>query len=704
MKRSELVDLSTEYYRRIGYIRSHFKSFDYSILSKILYIRRPGRGDNDSYNDCIIMLDTETSKKTDCPSVVKDNHVVCFTISIRAFHQNICTLYGHRPSEAVEALEKILEQFKGEKTIVDVHNLPYDWVFLRKFLFRSFGFPVKQLNVKPHYPVSIEFHNGLILRDSLILAQKSLDRWAQDLDVEHKKLKGSWNYDLIRNQSDEFTSEELDYAEYDTLAGVECLDTLMQILNKHVYSMPYTATGIVREECRKRGKEYQAHAKFAKMAPSYEEYEMLLKVFHGGYTHANRHFIDTLITELIEAYDFSSSYPYVLVAYKYPMEKFASTENCSIDFILDNSEEYAYMFKLVLVGNVQLRDEMVAMPALQFSKAVKIVNAVQDNGRVIACDYIEIYLTEQDLAVISEQYTFDKHICTEVKFAKKDYLPRWFTDYIYELYRDKTLLKGGDPAEYSIKKSKANSCYGMTVQKNVKEEILEDYKEDYYYINTCDPREIYDKYVKRNTSILPYQWGVWVTAYAFRNLFILGSAATTWIYSDTDSCYGFGWDYDKVEKYNQSCKDRLLANGYGPVLHNGREYWLGVAEHEGTKDEYTEFKTLGSKRYCGRKVSDGKLHITVAGVPKAGVNCLHDDINNFTKGMLFDGVTTNKKTHTYLYVDEIYIDENGNETGDSVDLSPCDYLLDSIDVFDWDDITHEKYYIQNIGGMLYDAR
>jgi hypothetical protein len=29
-------------------------------------------------------------------------------------------------------------------------------------------------------------------------------------------------------------------------------------------------------------------------------------------------------------------------------------------------------------------------------------------------------------------------------------------------------------------------------------------------------------------------------------------------------------------------------------------------------------------------------------------------------------------------VDEIFTDEYGNECGDSIDLSPCDYLLDSV--------------------------
>ena len=105
-----------------------------------------------------------------------------------------------------------------------------------------------------------------------------------------------------------------------------------------------------------------------------------------------------------------------------------------------------------------------------------------------------------------------------------------------------------------------------------------------------------------------------------------------------------------MSAYNQLCKDKLTANGYGAVEHNDREYWLGVAEFDG---EYTEFKVMGAKRYCGRAVKDGELHITVAGVPKSGYKCLNNDISNFTKGMVFDGTTTGKLTHTYSYITDI---------------------------------------------------
>ena len=192
-----------------------------------------------------------------------------------------------------------------------------------------------------------------------------------------------------------------------------------------------------------------------------------------------------------------------------------------------------------------------------------------------------------------------------------------------------------------------------------------------------------------------YQIGVWVTSIAFYNLFQLGKCCETWIYSDTDSCYGINWNMEKIKAYNDSCKEKLRNNGYDCVLFKGREYWLGVAESEGDKDKYSEFKVMGAKRYCGRCMEDGELHITVAGVPKkTGAKCLHNDINNFTMGLVFDGKTTGKLLHTYHYVDDIYIDENGNETGDSIDLSPCDYLLDAVTFYNFESFFEQEVEIQ----------
>lgn len=699
----------------IDYKFCHYKKFDYSLLKYIpfkYYFR--GR-ERISYNDVIIMADTETSKKQpDDLMIIKgekvwktqDNHVVCWTISIRAFHKNIVTLYGRKPSKMIETIERIHASMNGLRTFIYFHNYSYDYMFLRKFMFSSWGYPVSSLNTKSHYPVYMEFANGICFKDSLILAQRNLEKWAHDLNVEHKKAVGCWDYDKIRNQDTPLSDDEKTYIEHDTLAGVECLDITLQTLNKNISSIPLTATGVPREKTRRAGKR-AAHDEFLKMALTLKQYTKALDLFHGGYTHGNRHHVNQVIDkkymiEILKAvlpevwcYDLASSYPFAMVAYKFPMEKFTSCKNCKKEFILENSEDYAFMFKLIAI-NIELKSDDEPMPALQFSKCKKTINAIQDNGRILAANYVEIYLNEFDLAIIDEQYKMKKHICVEVESAYKDYLPRWFTDFIFQCFYDKTMLKGGDdPVLYAIAKSVANCNYGMTVQKSLMPDIKEDFGTgEYKEIEKSNPEASYNEFINKITTILPYQWGVWVTSIGFYRVHKLMKCCRIPLYGDTDSCYGLDWDPIKLKAYNDDARDRLLANRYDVVFKGNKEYWLGVAEHEDLKDEYTEFKYMGAKRYCGRCKEDGKIHITVAGVPKkSGAKCLQDDIKNFSIGFIFDGIMTGKKTHVYFYHD-IYTDENGNETGDSISLIPCDYKLNSIYVYDWQSLFNREVQIQ----------
>lgn len=669
------------------YKLTHWNDFDYTVLDHIRTRKRNGRGANIEFNDIIIAADTETSKKPHSD----ENHIVAWTMSLRAYNINIVTLYGHKPSTFIEALKRIQEALKGEMTVLYFHYLAYDYAFLRKFLFKEYGTPTKQLNTKSHYPILLQWDNHIMIKDSLILAQRSLEKWAEDMNVEHQKSVGKWDYEKLRNQNETFTSDELEYIEHDTLALAECLDALMHQLKKNICSIPYTATGIPREQVRKLGKQFDAHDEFLKQVPTFEQYQRQERIYHGGYTHANRHLVNVTINEkddgLIQCFDFSSSYPAVLLTEKYPIESFNKIDSKPLDFILQRRDEYAFIFTLVLI-KPRLKDDFIEMPVLQYSKCLTTINAIVDNGRILCADYVEIEINEIDAALIAEQYTWDKHMCDDIEVAQKGYLPRWFTDYVYQKYEDKCKLKGGDPVAYAISKSVVNSIYGMTVQKWIKQNIIEVFETGEYETEELDFELAFEKFINKYNSVLPYTIGVWVTSYAMQNLFNLGKCCGTWIYSDTDSCYGCNWsEYDLIY-YNNTVKNKLLLNGYEPVIVNGREYWPGVAELDG---EYTEFRVVGAKRYCCRDKETGKLKITVAGVPKRGVEALNDDIENFKKGFIFPASVTNKITHTYIYVDDIYIDEQGNETGDSINLTPCDYLLDTIQLYSVDDyITREE--------------
>lgn len=668
----------------------YFENFNYKILSNCMYYKKRGRGSNHSVNEAWIMFDTETSKKVkqSDPEHEHHNHVVAWTISIRFLDINIVTLYGHKPSELICTIKRIHKALPGEETVFYCHNLPYDYVFLRRFFFRECGKPVQQLNIKSHYPLYIKFDEGITLKDSLMLAQRKLERWAADLGVTSKKV-GFWDYDKIRNQKGSFSLREKSYIECDTLAGVECLNKTASILRKSVSTMPYTATSIVRNDLRNIGKNHRAHDRFKRQALTFDQYVKATKVFHGGYTHGNRYFIERTIEDDITCYDFASSYPFCLLAFKYPSERFTYIGTVDPRYILKYSEDHAFMFRLTMI-RPRLKDGMNPMPILQYSKCTDTVNAVTDNGRILSADFISIYTTEITLPLFLDHYQYDEILITECESAMKDYLPRWFTDYIFEKFKEKTELKDQDPVLYYIAKARLNSIYGCSCMK-VKETIKEDYTTGDYYIEPEEPEEIYNKYIKKRNTILNYIWGVYCTEYATVNLHLLARCLDgEWLYSDTDSIYGTNWNDQRLQAFNQHCKDLLIANGYGPVIYKDREYWLGIAEFDG---HYIGMRICGAKRYCCMK-EDGSLKLTVAGVPKkTGAACL-SSLDDFTEGFIFPGISTGKLTHTYYYIDDIYIDDQGNETGDSIDLTPCDYLLSSTDSYKFTDLFTEEITMQ----------
>ena len=125
--------------------------------------------------------------------------------------------------------------------------------------------------------------------------------------------------------------------------------------------------------------------------------------------------------------------------------------------------------------------------------------------------------------------------------------------------------------------------------------------------------------------------------------------------------------------------------------HNGRTYWLGIAELDKV---CTEFRGLHSKCYAYRD-TDKELHITVAGVPKKGVWCLHNNLDNFKIGFSFKGRYTGKLTHTY-FCGTIHTDARGNRLGDSIDLSPCDYKITDPNTMDFEEFANREIGVESL--------
>lgn len=712
MSKRNYVNPLTEYqYKLISWL-----DFDYRLLQYCKTVKRPSKVDPASYAEILIGADTETSKtgpdQHDDLGKYKpqENIVVAWSMSIRlpGLH-NVVTLYGTRPSEFADCLECLRTFIPSERFLIYFHNLAYDWVFLERHLIERFGRPVHQLNTKPHYPVSIQFENGIMIRDSLILAGTRLEKWADDLDVEHKKAVGKWDYNKFRNQGESFSADELLYIECDVLALVECLDKIRAELHHHVYSIPLTQTSIVRAQVRAEGRKAGAREKFLKVVPEFTVYnDALVPSYHGGYTHANRNTRGIIWTEAetgfpISCGDIMSSYPYTMLTGKMPDGKLRR-RNGQVHGVelLKYYNTTSFVFRWT-ARNVRLKNPEYPMPVLQFSKCDMCLNSERDNGRILSADFVSIVINEVDFRLIHEMYDYDGDVCSEIYSCHKDYLPKWYRDLVFKFFSEKCEKKGGDPVAYALAKARVNSLYGMCCQRCIRAEIAEDYESGEFFdqyalmwedesktveeikteIRRMD-EEAYQKYVNSYNSILPYQWGCWITSIAMSNLFDIGRCVKypedggAWLYSDTDSVYAFGWDEEKLAALNELRKQQLIDAGYGPVLAHNQEFWVGVVEPDG---EYSEFIALHSKCYAARDRGSGKIKLTVAGVPKKkGAECLHDDLSNFRDGFIFPGDQTGKLTHFYFSIPAIYTDAKGNEHGNSIDLAPCDYKIGMPDV------------------------
>ena len=286
---------------------------------------------------------------------------------------------------------------------------------------------------------------------------------------------------------------------------------------------------------------------------------------------------------------------------------------------------------------------------------------------------------------------------------KKGYLPKPIIEAILELYKAKTTLKGipEKAVEYLLKKGMLNSLYGMIVTDIVKALVLCDEDGEWLGEEAPDLEEAIDKYNDSKKRFNFYPWGVFVTAYARRNLYSgIKAFGKDYLYSDTDSikCLNIDKHMDYVNKYNNyiiKAIDKVLKHydidtaEARPKNQKGKEKQIGVWDWETDGDPYTEFKTLGAKRYMYQQ-SDG-LHITIAGVSKSMgkeyIEGQNEPFEFFSDGMNIDKDHSGKLTHTYLDYEQhgTMVDYKGNtmqyDELSSVHLEKAEYKMSMTESF-----------------------
>ena len=482
-----------------------------------------------------------------------------------------------------------------------------------------------------------------------MLTRQSLANWAKNEKLPIKKLVGDLDYTILRTPKTMLTDTELQYCINDVLVMYH---GLLKYKDKyaHVCDIPLTQTGEVRRVIQNKmncKEEYKYRKNCIELIPrTLDEYKRLVDIFCGGYTHAN--FIHARkIIENVECKDIASSYPTVMCLEKYPMTRFIKCKPYEKYF---NNDKYSYIIMFECSIESKLWNTFLS---LSKCKAIEKKPRL-DNGRVISAKYVKLIMTNVDFEIFTKCYDITNLNILEFYVSINDYLSPTFVKYILELYKDKTELKDIEEFadKYAISKQYINSMFGMMCTKNITDEILFNGKWEKNKLN----EQIFNSKIEHERKLLSktftaFQFGVWVTAYARRNLW-LGIIDIDYdvVYCDTDSIKHIGKHDDFFDNYNRKIEERENARAdmlgvdrksFAPKDKHGKEHRLGIFDVETTCDK---FITLGAKKYLCE--IDGKLKMTVSGVRKDAVSQL-DSIEDFKLGLKFDTEHAKKLLMSY---------------------------------------------------------
>lgn len=535
---------------------------------------------------------------------------------------------------------KIVDHFKTVEDDVRlpiyVHNLPFDFSFFHKWLtFKEIfaldrGEPIRALTTE-----NVEF------RCSLKLAGLSLAKVGENLTkYKVKKRVGDLDYSQIRHSGTPLTDTEIGYCVADVRVVVAyILEEIEQ--NGDITRVPMTRTGYVRRYCRKkcfgddikdekeRNKQFRKYTDLMKsltMTP--DEYAQLRRAFAGGFTHASNWTV-TKKQCTVASFDECSAYPAQMLARKFPMSAAEEIQNISKEEFTKSLRCYCCLFDVRFTGVMQKRaNEHVlsiskcTIPRLN-SDTKEPNKYFVDNGKIVFADEVFTTLTETDLRVLRQFYTWKTMQVSNFRRYRKDYMPTAFVKAILDLYVDKCELKGveGKEAELQMVKGMLNSAYGMAVTNIIRDVISYDAESGSWNLNSKpDVDKEIEKYNKSRNRFLSYAWGVWVTSYAREAILLYGvkSCGTDYCYSDTDSVKFLNMDDHKeaINAYNELVKDRLAKamkyHGIDVERTRPKGKQIGIFEFEGV---YKYFKSNGAKRYLVQH-EDDELVLTVSGLNK----------------------------------------------------------------------------------------
>lgn len=487
-------------------------------------------------------------------------------------------------------------------------------------------------------------YRGLEFREVLSISGGNLAQLAKDYCYTQKLVKidedgvkhSDLDYSIERNSTtplDPATEEA--YCINDVVILSEFMWYLFINYIRPDRKVPMTFTGILlnetklelKELCNKRddrlglkhGFSYAEWLAYINtLQPSEEQYQTYFTyLFCGGYVHGNAPYcgLDGLKAK---CRDITSDYPARINFDYVPMSPF-KPEPFNESILKNKCVILHVVFDYVRTTT--------SHTIISKNKIVSCINGSFDNGRLISCDFCELWLTELDLEVFRLFYTYAGMTVYECLTAKRGPVPKYVTNVLNRHYKEKERLKAAglnETPEYAIKKARCNTVFGMLCKRMRLQKTTYDNEKEWH----LDPVTLkYEEEAKK--LILSPFWGIYTTSHA-RNVLLklvykLTKAGVTVLYCDTDSC-----------KYIPSHKAEQIFKHYNASMYRHRKNRKQRSEYMATLGDFDRelvdkktgehltvpFKMLGAKRYCF--ILKDKVYATVAGMPKASIYQLGD--------------------------------------------------------------------------------
>ena len=679
-----------------------------------------GRG----YINLALAFDTETTSY-----LTKDEVMFPFTyiwmITIRQGEKELTIVgrYLEQLEELFRAFNTFFQLNSRKLLVIFIHNYAFEHSFIYRYFIGKWGdmFYTKSNTIL--YGRLDEYN--IEFRCSYLLSGYALAK----LPTKLKKLKGELNYDLVRTPETNLSDKEMAYCINDTRVLAEYIDE--QLNHYTLTRLPLTKTGFVRRGLEEYIKVDKMSEESYKMylqnfiIKELHEYLRLKACFCGGHTAVNPAYSGVLLNEFIICYDFTSSYPSVIVRCKFPSKlKYHELKMNRTQYEMLINEGFALSASITFhnLRSKVTNDNPIHLSQATIGKEKKKVK--ENNGKVVSADQISIDCFELSYKTFCKFYEWDEIEIEDVYVYEKDYLPKKVIEYVLQLYYKKTAYKDveGFELEYRLAKELLNAIYGcgytdivkmLTMQdsegnyldeeKNIKlgydnllkqgikeleingklETLNEEFLETAQNTLYVQKLEDYNKQLNNVKRCIPYQVGGYVSEIARYNLFRgIYAAGDDYIYSDTDSIFVRHPEKIKpfIDEYNTQVKEEMeyVMNMYNlpidawrPKAPNGEEKPLGYWDLD--KKVYY-FKALRSKCYMYVKEKKGKKEfvITIAGLGKEkGRDYLLKTYNenieeifkNFTDDMEIPAEETGKLTHHIIYETrtERVTDYNGKE-------------------------------------------